>query len=214
MGGAYDHCHCVFVPGFIGHSVEVDGYSSDAVRNALDDVKRTLGISVNTPAVGKYYGPVTAELERRDPEWVRYGTIPEVTAVSADLMEKIERERPWEKKTALRLAEHGYPFVFQYDYGHYFDETLARNQTVGLADDTNGNELKWVSPEARSAASVVTNAYSSASRKEGVNLLVIDNADSKISDMEIIGEVVSRIGKLRYPTLIIKKDGEAVLVQQ
>jgi hypothetical protein len=209
----HDHCHCIFLPGFIGHSVEVEGFSSDAVRNALDDAKRTLGIPVNAFAAGKNYRPVTDELARRDPRWVMEGIVPEVTADDDELMLKIEKDRPHELMTAKRLTQHGYPFNFQHDYRHYFDAELGLNQTVGLADDSYGKELKWVSPDARSASSVVTNAYSSAIKKEGVSLLVIDNADSGINDVDIIREVRNRIGKLSYPTLVIEKDGAVTLIR-
>jgi hypothetical protein len=173
--------------------------------DAFEDAARTIG--------SKNPRLVRAELARRDSEWVRNGTVPEVTAVSDELMDKIERERPWEKRTAERLTRDGYPFEFQYDYRHYYDEVLKRNQTVGLADDSYGKELKWVSPEARSAASVVSNAYGSALRKEGVNLLVIDNTDSIIDDDAIIREARKRIGKLKYPTLVIRKSGMPIVIQ-
>ena len=46
--GFHDNCDCVFVPGFLGHDVEVDGYSSKAFRDQLSEAMEALGIPQNT----------------------------------------------------------------------------------------------------------------------------------------------------------------------
>lgn len=77
----HDHCDCRFIPGFIGHSVKtiIDGkeYDSDKVREALDDVKATLGYSSNVTLTNKVLNEMRQEVERRDLGWMMWGEEPE-----------------------------------------------------------------------------------------------------------------------------------------
>ena len=180
----------------------------------LDDAKRTLSYPINAGIKPEWEREIREELERRDPDWVMKGIVPEVVFEDEGLKAKILEDRPWKYETAKRLTAKGYPFDFQYDYRHHFDSNKGIWQTKGLSDDSNGKELKYVTKEATSASSVVSNAYARARKKEGVGLLIIDNKDSIISDAEIIYEVSRRVESRTFiPTIIIGKSGNLAFVK-
>jgi len=154
------------------------------------------------------------ELLRRNPLWKSERRIPEILFADDKLEIIIRTQHPQEILTAERLVKQGYPVEFQYDYVHYFDEGKGIFQTIGLADDRFGKEFKYVTREAVSPSSVVSNAYANSRNKKGVNLLVIDNADSYLSDQDIISEVRKRTESRTFiPTLIIRKDESLILVK-
>jgi len=61
----HDSCDCAFVPGFIGHGVDIPGYNSDELADMLNEVKRDLGLPTNSKLTSAQERLVEEELERR-----------------------------------------------------------------------------------------------------------------------------------------------------
>lgn len=116
-----------------------------AIRAAIEDALEVLGMRIGASLTAAELSQVEEELKRRDILWVLSGLTPTVSFADEKLKTIIMKMRPHELITAQRLTQRGYPFHFQYDYRHYYDKQKGYWQTVGLADDGFGKELKWVS---------------------------------------------------------------------
>jgi hypothetical protein len=203
----HDHCDCRFIPGPIGQSVKLSDYNSDAVQNALNDAKRTLGYPTDKKLKPEWERAIRAELERRDSKWVMEGVVPEIDSEPKELLDFIRKDRPHEERTALRLALRGYKSTFAPDTIERFDELKGMMQTIGLADTKQGIEFKTIM--VAKEESTIDDYLRKAAKKEGVKLLVFDTYESKyLSDTKIVEFVSNNMRKRGISeVLVIMKDG-------
>jgi hypothetical protein len=217
----HDHCRCRFVPGFIGHDFEVmiEGkpYNSDAIRTALDDVRQTLGYSLNTRLTNAQMYQMRKELERRDLDWIMSREVPEFTYETPGVKREVHSEaKRHELLTAEKLAQPGY-------YGEFLRIRSVRN-AFGEKRDIPTPDLAMVEKEWEVKAPAVgknpdknyervENLVLDALRKSGH--IVIDNQDgrSDMSDEEVMdhlrGIISFRDSKVKE-LLFLSKNGKLI----
>ncbi|MDR3136663.1 MAG: hypothetical protein LBU07_04520 [Coriobacteriales bacterium] len=152
---------------------------------------------------------VEAELARRDPEWVRSGTVPKVTYADEKLEVFVTKKYPHQARTANRLSKQGYHFHTIDDTELYTIPGTKQQQRVGLVDGMvagQGWELKTLL-SGEGVTSINTALHISA-KKKGLDVIVIDNVESKLTDDEARRYIKSRMGARRIKEVVLlRKDG-------
>ena len=208
----HDHCDCVIVPGFEGipWDEQVEGYDPDAMRErwhacqaavGTDEELRKRWKSLTDKQRARYKGDndferyrrfvnaqAIREAEARDFRWLNTGEAPRISYVSKNLASEIEQSRPWEKRTAERLAENGFGCEFIDDR-----EEIAPGRFIGLPDLADGMELKTLVSAKGTGA--IDRQLRDAAHKKGLRCCVIDNSDGVLSDDDCIEAIVEKMSK-------------------
>ncbi|MCL2757345.1 MAG: hypothetical protein FWD43_04630 [Coriobacteriia bacterium] len=206
----HDHCDCIFVPGFIGHSVKFGHYDSDAIREALDDVKRTLGYPINEGIKPEWEHEIRAELARRDHNWVMKGIEPEI---DYSLLNQRERELVEQKEID------GYEFLKSKGFPVTVLRTLSSNPAnIDILIGTEYWELK--TPEGgetairrrlREAVSKWERLHESGLLLDDFPKVVLDNRLSRLNDAEALKKFRYEMNRLGVREgLFIGKDGSLI----
>lgn len=165
----HPNCRCRVVPGFEGKT-EVEGFDFAAMRGRWEQCEATLALppDVNGKERDRL---IQAECETRDPDWLWFGRVPEITFESDDLKDEIGRERPHELVTAERLRKHGIRCDFVDD-------------SAGLADFASGSEIKTL--DGAASRNTIESHLKSASKKRNARVVYFDNSgNGAMGDAEL-----------------------------
>lgn len=160
-------------------------YSSVHVYSAYSKCNATIGQDGEWGALSAgQRSAVLAELRERDTEWVRRGMTPAPTFETPELEAKLRSERNHELRTGEKLTGFGMRADYQVDTRSYYDDEKELWQDVGLADLTNGYELKTLQTGGLNS---VDDYIRTSRKKEGVRAIVFDNSENKnpITDGEL-----------------------------
>ncbi|MCL2679906.1 MAG: hypothetical protein FWF11_00285 [Coriobacteriia bacterium] len=153
--------------------------------NALKCAQRTVG----APESGaqSWGRAVSNELARRDPHWIRTGVAVKPSYETPELEAWLKEKRnEHQVRTAERLGERGYHFHFQIDERHFFDHKKGQQQTIGLADGiVSGEQWELKTLQSGNGKGSVNSAFKSVKKKEGVDVFVLDNTESRLSDQDV-----------------------------
>lgn len=179
---AHASCDCRVIQGYPG--MEVEGYDPDALYDAYQDARRTLGGRPTASEVGR-------ELALRDPTWVRSGSPPEVGREAG------AEPSPRELATAGRLASHGLRVTFR-----------ATRATEGLrTSDILVADVPWEIKQPRGSGR--NNVYNQFNEARGQSdRLVIDASTSPFGFdgvVERAAEALSR--RADFTEVIVVDDG-------
>lgn len=129
-------------------------------------------------------GDVSTEVHSRDEGWLKGGGEPAASFETVSLEEEIRRRRPQELRTAERLGRHGVRADFVIDAVHARDASDSRARRIGLADLSNGYELKTLSQA--SSFSTIDGYLRRASKKLNAVAVVFDNTENgALGDAEL-----------------------------
>ncbi len=129
-------------------------------------------------------GDVSTEIHSRDEGWLEGGGEPAASFETASLEEEIRRRRPQELRTAERLGRHGVRADFVIDAVLAGDAGDSRARRIGLADLSNGYELKTLSQA--SSFSTIDGYLRRASKKLNAIAVVFDNTENgALGDAEL-----------------------------
>lgn len=208
----HDHCDCVVVPGFkdLPASEQIEGYDPEAMLDRWHECQATVGTdaelrerwkSMTDKQRARYKGNTDGEryrrfvnaqaireAETRDFRWLNTGEVPRLSYASQKLASEIEQSRPWEKRTADRLAENGFRCEFIDDR-----EEVAPGRFVGLPDLADGMELKTLMSARGTGA--IDRQLRDAAHKKGLRCCVIDNSDGVLPDDGCMEAIVEKMGK-------------------
>lgn len=121
-------------------------------------------------------GDVSTEIHSRDEGWLEGGGEPAASFETASLEEEIRRRRPQELRTAERLGRPGVRADFVIDAVLAGDAGDSRARRIGLADLSNGYELKTLSQA--SSFSTIDGYLRRASKKLNAIAVVFDNTEN------------------------------------
>lgn len=208
----HERCDCVIVPGFgdLPASEQVEGYDPDEMRDRWHDCQAAVGTdkelrdrwkSMTDRQRARYKGNSDAEryrrfvnaqaireAETRDFRWLNTGEAPRVSYASKGLASEIEQSRPWEKRTAERLAENGFRCEFIDDR-----EEITPGRFIGLPDLADGMELKTLMSAKGTGA--IDRQLRDAAHKKGLRCCVIDNSDGVLPDDGCTEAIVEKMSK-------------------
>jgi hypothetical protein len=206
LAASHSGCDCMAIAADTKNRYDrevLEGYDPEWLKEVWDDITHTVG-DTNTNAV-------TKEMARRDPAWIWKGIVPKIDSEPKELLDTIRRKRPWEERTALRLAKHGYKTTFIVDSRNYYDEQLGLWQRVGLSDTKQGAEFKAI-VEARGGSSI-DSALRNASHKEGVRFVVVDNSEAKyLTDEETERHIRRHMQKRRITNIVMVRHDESLML--
>lgn len=144
------------------------------------------------------------EIRLRDENWLLTGKVPEPTYASEKIKKSVTIDNPWENRTALRLAQHGYKTDFIVDSKVIIENGIKRR--IGLPDFESGVEIKTITTS-NGAYGAVENHLRKSEKKHGLKRVVIDNSESKLTDDDVIASIHKLKDTFDVPSIaVLTKD--------
>lgn len=205
-GHYHSNCHCKIVAGKEG--TEIEGYNPEALNRRMQQIAEELDI---TNFNWKDYMSDKAmqdllqrEIRLRDENWLLTGKVPEPTYASEKIKKSVTIDNPWENRTALRLAQHGYKTDFIVDSKVIIENGIKRR--IGLPDFESGIEIKTITTS-NGAYGAVENHLRKSEKKHGLKRVVIDNSESKLTDDDVIASIHKLKDTFDVPSIaVLTKD--------
>lgn len=145
-----------------------------------------------------------SELKLRDRQWLLTGIPPEVEYASDRIKKSVTVDNPWENRTALRLAQHGYKPDFIVDSKVIIENGIKRR--IGLPDFASGVEIKTITTS-NGAYGAVENHLRKSEKKHGLKRVVIDNSESILTDDDVIAAIHKLKDTFDVPSIaVLTKD--------
>jgi hypothetical protein len=194
--GYHDHCHCTAVAGF-GDDPKYEGYDPEAYRTAWEDAERTVGLDRGNMV--RLNNAITAELARRDAEWIRTGK-----AAPVDYQKKRKKLSEGERNSVDVLSRKGISVTT-------IRQTGGERAHIDFL--INGEHWEEKSPLGNSRSSVFENLADVVSKWNRSSLdapirVVYSNAFGSRPDEIVLSEISSMIGELGIKeVLFITKGG-------
>lgn len=151
-----------------------------------------------------------SELKLRDRQWLLTGKPPEVEYASDRIKKSVTIDNPWENRTALRLAQHGYKPDFIVDFIAVKENGVKRR--VGLPDFASGLEIKTLTTS-KNAYGAVGNYLEKSQKKKGLKKLVIDNSESVLADEDVLKAIKKLKPNYKIKNIaLLLKSGELISI--
>lgn len=211
-GHYHAHCHCKIVASKKGTTI--DGYDPEGLDYRIHQVAQELGISdfswqdyMRDPAM---QAVLQKEIRLRDENWLLTGKVPEPTYASEKIKKSVTIDNPWENRTALRLAQHGYKPNFIVDFITVKGNGVKRR--VGLPDFASGLEIKTLTTS-KNAYGAVGNYLEKSQKKKGLKKLVIDNSESVLADEDVLKAIKKLKPNYKIKNIaLLLKSGELISI--
>lgn len=211
-GHYHGNCRCKIVAGKEG--TEIEGYNPEALNRRMQQVAKELGITnfnwedyISDKAMQDL---LQREIRLRDENWLLTGKVPEPTYASGKIKKSVTIDNPWENRTALRLAQHGYKPNFIVDFITVKGNGVKRR--VGLPDFASGLEIKTLTTS-KNAYGAVGNYLEKSQKKKGLKKLVIDNSESVLADEDVLKAIKKLKPNYKIKNIaLLLKSGELISI--
>lgn len=211
-GHYHTNCHCKIVAGKEG--TEIGGYNLEALNRRMQQIAKELDITnfnwedyMSDKAMQDL---LQREIRLRDKDWLLTGEVPETTYASEKIKKSVTIDNPWENRTALRLAQHGYKPDFIVDFITVKGNGVKRR--VGLPDFASGLEIKTLTTS-KNAYGAVGNYLEKSQKKKGLKKLVIDNSESVLVDEDVLKAIKKLKPNYKIKNIaLLLKSGELISI--
>lgn len=211
-GHYHGNCRCKIVAGKEG--TEIEGYNPEALNRRMQQIAEELDITnFNWEDYMSDKGMqdlLQREIRLRDESWLLTGKVPEPTYASEKIKKSVTIDNPWENRTALRLAQHGYKPNFIVDFITVKGNGVKRR--VGLPDFASGLEIKTLTTS-KNAYGAVGNYLEKSQKKKGLKKLVIDNSESVLADEDVLKAIKKLKPNYKIKNIaLLLKSGELISI--
>ena len=211
-GHYHGNCRCKIVAG--KKDTEIKGYHPEKLNRRMQQVAKELGITnfnwedyISDKAMQDL---LQREIRLRDENWLLTGKVPEPTYASEKIKKSVTIDNPWENRTALRLAQHGYKPNFIVDFITVKGNGVKRR--VGLPDFASGLEIKTLTTS-KNAYGAVGNYLEKSQKKKGLKKLVIDNSESVLADEDVLKAIKKLKPNYKIKNIaLLLKSGELISI--
>lgn len=211
-GHYHGNCRCKIVAGKEG--TEIEGYNPEALNRRMQQIAEELDITnfnwedyMSDKAMQDL---LQREIRLRDKDWLLTGKVPEPTYASEKIKKSVTIDNPWENRTALRLAQHGYKPNFIVDFITVKGNGVKRR--VGLPDFASGLEIKTLTTS-KNAYGAVGNYLEKSQKKKGLKKLVIDNSESVLADEDVLKAIKKLKPNYKIKNIaLLLKSGELISI--
>lgn len=211
-GHYHGNCRCKIVAG--KEDTEIEGYNPEALNRRMQQIAEELDITnfnwedyISDKAMQDL---LQREIRLRDENWLLTGKVPEPTYASEKIKKSVTIDNPWENRTALRLAQHGYKPNFIVDFITVKGNGVKRR--VGLPDFASGLEIKTLTTS-KNAYGAVGNYLEKSQKKKGLKKLVIDNSESVLADEDVLKAIKKLKPNYKIKNIaLLLKSGELISI--
>lgn len=211
-GHYHAHCRCKIVAG--KKDTKIGDHNPEKLNQRMMQIAKELDITnfnwedyMSDKAMQDL---LQREIRLRDKDWLLTGKVPEPTYASEKIKKSVTIDNPWENRTALRLAQHGYKPNFIVDFITVKGNGVKRR--VGLPDFASGLEIKTLTTS-KNAYGAVGNYLEKSQKKKGLKKLVIDNSESVLADEDVLKAIKKLKPNYKIKNIaLLLKSGELISI--
>lgn len=211
-GHYHAHCRCKIVAG--KKDTKIGDHNPEKLNQRMMQIAKELDITnfnwedyISDKAMQDL---LQREIRLRDENWLLTGKVPEPTYASEKIKKSVTIDNPWENRTALRLAQHGYKPNFIVDFITVKGNGVKRR--VGLPDFASGLEIKTLTTS-KNAYGAVGNYLEKSQKKKGLKKLVIDNSESVLADEDVLKAIKKLKPNYKIKNIaLLLKSGELISI--
>lgn len=211
-GHYHAHCRCKIVAG--KKDTKIGDHNPEKLNQRMMQIAKELDITnfnwedyISDKAMQDL---LQREIRLRDKDWLLTGKVPEPTYASEKIKKSVTIDNPWENRTALRLAQHGYKPNFIVDFITVKGNGVKRR--VGLPDFASGLEIKTLTTS-KNAYGAVGNYLEKSQKKKGLKKLVIDNSESVLADEDVLKAIKKLKPNYKIKNIaLLLKSGELISI--